>query len=209
MLDRLNPFRKPRPNNPLDALSEDELRAARKKLEISRDRTLRQIRELEQQKLRLLEEGAQGDMRVRKDKAYQIKDCEEQIRQLDIQRDAIAKQVLFLNRLNFLQQNSQQVGQLVIDELLGKIDSGKLRNYVEEITVRGAAGSDRLQDLVEMFDQNWNNVAAQGDDPEITRILEEMERLSMPAWPDIPGRSVAQESDPNHEAGTRQSSASS
>lgn len=185
MFDKLNPFKKPQPGNPLDALSEDELRAARKKLEYNRDRTLKQIRDLESQKGRLLEAGAQSDPRVRKDLAYQVKDTEEQIRQLDRQRDALAKQILFISRLSFLKQHSDQVGKLVVDQLMGKVDTSVLRKYIEDISVRGSAGADRLDDLVEMFEQSWDSVAGAQEDPEMVRILEEMERLSMASLPDI------------------------
>jgi len=185
MFDKLNPFKKPQPGNPLDALSEDELRAARKKLEYNRDRTLKQIRDLESQKGRLLEAGAQSDPRVRKDLAYQVKDTEEQIRQLDRQRDALAKQILFISRLSFLKQHSDQVGKLVVDQLMGKVDTSVLRKYIEDISVRGSAGADRLDDLVEMFKQSWDSVAGAQEDPEMVRILEEMERLSMASLPDI------------------------
>lgn len=185
MFDNLNPFKKAPPANPLDGLKEDELRAARKKLEYNRDRTLKQIRDLEAQKARLLEAGAQSEMRVRKDMAYQIKDTEEQIRQLDQQRDALAKQIQFISRLSFLKQNSEQVGKLVVDQLMGKVDTGMLRQYIEEISVRGAAGMDRLNELVEMFDQSWASVSGAQDDPELARIMEEMERLSMSSLPDI------------------------
>lgn len=185
MFDKLNPFKKPQPGNPLDALSEDELRAARKKLEYNRDRTLKQIRDLESQKGRLLEAGAQSDPRVRKDLAYQVKDTEEQIRQLDRQRDALAKQILFISRLTFLKQHSDQVGKLVVDQLMGKVDTSVLRKYIEDISVRGSAGADRLDDLVEMFEQSWDSVAGAQEDPEMVRILEEMERLSMASLPDI------------------------
>lgn len=189
MLDKLNPFKKSQPNNPLEGLTEDDLRTARKKLELERERTLRQIRDLETRKTQLLQEGAQSDQRVRRDKAYQVKEADEQILQLDSRRDIIAKQILFINRVSFLKQNSDTVGQLVIDQLLGKLDTSALRTYIEDISVRGAAGGDRLQDIVEMFDQNWGNVSALGEDPEIARILVEMERISMPAIPDIPGNS--------------------
>ena len=185
MFDNLNPFKKAQPTNPLDGLKEDELRAARKKLEYNRDRTLKQIRELEAQKARLLEAGAQSELRVRKDLAYQVKDAEEQIRQLDHQRDALAKQIQFISRLSFLKQNSEQVGKLVVDQLMGKVDTGMLRTYIEEISVRGAAGMDRLNDLVEMFDQSWASVSGAQDDPELARIMEEMERMSMASLPDI------------------------
>jgi hypothetical protein len=185
MFDRINPFKKGGSANPLDGLKEDELRAARKKLEFSRDRTLRQIRDLENQKVRLLEAGAQSEWRVRKDLAYQVKDAEEQIRQLDHQRDALAKQIQFISRLSFLKQNSGQVGEFVVDQLMGKVDTGQLRNYIEEISVRGTAGADRLNELVEMFDQSWVAVRGMEEDPELSRILEEMERRSIASLPEI------------------------
>lgn len=187
MLDKLNPFKRTKSSNPLDSLTEDELRTARKKLELARERTLRQIRDLEAQKARLLEEGAHSDLRGRRDKAHQILDTDEQVRQLDMQHDSVAKEIRFINRLTFLKQNSQQVGELVIDELLGKLDSGKLRNYIEEITIRGSAGSDRLDNLVDMFDQSWDQVVTPDGDPKLAQILELMEQMSMPALPDIPG----------------------
>jgi SMC interacting uncharacterized protein involved in chromosome segregation len=185
MFDRINPFKKGRSANPLDGLKEDELRAARKKLEFSRERTLRQILDLENQKVRLLEAGAQSELRVRRDLAYQVKDAEEQIRQLDHQRDALAKQIQFISRLSFLKQNSEQVGKLVVDQLMGKVDTGELRNYIEEISVRGTAGADRLNELVEMFDQSWVAVRGVEEDPELSRILEEMERRSIASLPEI------------------------
>jgi len=185
MFDRINPFKKGGSANALDGLKEDELRAARKKLEFSRDRTLRQIRDLENQKVRLLEAGAQSEWRVRKDLAYQVKDAEEQIRQLDHQRDALAKQIQFISRLSFLKQNSGQVGEFVVDQLMGKVDTGQLRNYIEEISVRGTAGADRLNELVEMFDQSWVAVRGMEEDPELSRILEEMERRSIASLPEI------------------------
>lgn len=40
MFDKLNPFKKAPPANPLESLSEDGLRTARKKLEFNRDRRL-------------------------------------------------------------------------------------------------------------------------------------------------------------------------
>ena len=156
--------------------------------------------------IRLLEAGAQSELRVRKDLAYQVKDAEEQIRQLDQQRDALAKQIQFINRLSFLKQNSDQVGKLVVDQLMGKVDTGVLRTYIEEISVRGAAGTDRLNELVEMFDQSWATVSGAQDDPELGRIMEEMERLSMSSMTDIGANLDALSTpDPKNSESNRQS----
>jgi len=197
MLNKIpNPFKKSHSGNPLDQLTEDDLRTARKKLEFNRDRVLKQVHDLENKKARLLEEGAQSELRVRKDKAYQIKATEEQIHQLDYQLTATAKQIQFINRLVFLKQNNDQVGQLAVDQLLGKVDTRELRLYIEDITVRGTAGADRLNELVEMFDQSWAEVSGAGEDPELARILLEMERMSMPVMPEIRSEPPASSSEP-------------
>lgn len=46
----------------------------------------------------------------------------------------------------------------MIDQLLGGVDMSKLRGYIEDITVRGMAGADRLDDLASMLDLQWNVV---------------------------------------------------
>ncbi|MCL4831444.1 MAG: hypothetical protein KJZ86_03350 [Caldilineaceae bacterium] len=192
MLDKLNPFRKSK--NPLDQLGVDELRAARFKLEKSRERTLEQIRELEDRKGVFFEEGAQApDSRIRLDRARRIKEAEEQVHHLDQQLVFFGKQIQIINRLAFLKQNRQQMIDLGIDKVLGKMDSGELRGYVDDISLSGAVNSERLEELTSLLEEALGAGITSGEDPEIARLLEEMERASMPAMPTISGESASGE----------------
>ena len=184
MFDKLNPFNR-KPKNPLDHLTADELRAARIKLEKSRERTLEQIRELEVRKGVLFDEGAVADSRVRLDRARRIKEAEEQIRHLDQQLVFFGKQIQIINRLVFLKQNRQQMIDLGIDKVLGKMDSGELRGYVDDISLSGAVNIERLEELTDLLEEALGAGFSSDDDPELTRILEEMERAGMPEMPTI------------------------
>jgi len=192
MLDKLNPFNR-KPKNPLDHLTADELRAARIKLEKSRERTLDQIRELEVRKGIFFDEGTQADSRVRLDRARRIKETEEQVRHLDQQLVFFGKQIQIINRLAFLKQNRQQMIDLGIDQVLGKMDSGELRDYVDDISLNGAVNSERLEELSKLLEGALGAGLDSEDDPEISRLLEEMERASMPSMPTISGESAARE----------------
>lgn len=192
MFDKLNPFNR-KPKNPLDQLSVDELRAARIKLDKSRERTLEQIRELEVRKGVLFDEGTQADSRVRLDRARRIKETEEQVHHLDQQLVFFGKQIQIINRLAFLKQNRQQMIDLGIDTVLGKMDSGELRGYVDDISLSGAVNSERLEELTSLLEEALGAGITSGEDPEIARLLEEMERASMPAMPTISSESASGE----------------
>jgi hypothetical protein len=183
MLDKLNLFG--RKKNPLDQMAVDELRAARIKLEKSRERTLEHIRELEERKGVLFDEGAQADSRVRLDRARRIKEAEEQVRHLDQQLVFFGRQIQIINRLVFLKQNRQQMIDLGIDKVLGKMDSGELQRYVDGISLSGAVNSERLDELSNLLEEALGAGLGNEEDPEISRILEEMERATMPTMPTI------------------------
>ena len=183
MLDKLNPFN--RKKNPLDQLTEDELRAARLKLEKNRERTLESIQELEDRKAVLFEEGVHSDPRTRLDRARRIKEIEEQIRHLDQQLVFFGKQIQIINRLSFIKRNRAQIIELGIDKVLGKMDTGELRSYVDEIALSGAVNSERLDELASMLEEALGAELSEGQDPEIARLLEEMERASMPELPTV------------------------
>lgn len=174
----LNPFKR-KPKNPLDQLSVDELRAARLRLERSRERTLNQIRELEAQKAVLFEEGVAGDSRVRMDRARRIKEVEEQIRHLDQQLVFFGKQVQIINRLRFIKENRAQLMELGIDQVLGKMDSEELRRYVDEISLAGAVNVERLDELAHLLEEALGTDLSGMEDPELSQILAEMERAAM------------------------------
>lgn len=185
MFDKLNPFGH-KPKNPLDQLSVDELRAARLKLEKNRERTLDQIRDLEERKAILFEEGVHSDSRARLDRARRIKEAEEQIHHLDKQLVFFGKQIQIINRLAFLKQNRAQMIELGIDKVLGKMDTGELRSYVDEISLSGAVNGERLDELSQMLEDALGAGSNSSEDPEISRLLEEMERAAMPSMPEMP-----------------------
>lgn len=184
MLGKLNPFSK-KSKNPLEQLSVDELRMARVKLERSREKTLNRIRELEEQKNVLFEQGVHADPRTRLDLARRIKEAEEQIRNLDQQLVFFGKQIQIINRLSFLKENTAQLVELGIDQVLGQMDTGELRHYVDEISLKGAVDSERLTELANMLDEALGAGVTGEEDPEISRLLAEMERAALGEPPQL------------------------
>ena len=173
-------FPKRQPKNPLDQFSVDELRSARVRMEFNRDKLLKEIKSLENQKADIFQQGSDTpDMRNRRIAAQRIKGTEEQIRQLDQQLDFYEKQLQVVSRLEFLKRNRDQMVEMGIDKLLGSMDTGELRKYVEEVSLNGAVSMERLDELSGMLGEALNAGLAGKEDPEIARLMYEMERASL------------------------------
>ncbi|MCB0156595.1 MAG: hypothetical protein KDD83_00565 [Caldilineaceae bacterium] len=172
-------FFKRQPQNSLEQISVDELRTARVKLERTRDRLMVDIRKLEQAKSDYFTDGAaQPDRRSKRMAAQRIKEAEEQIQQLDQQLRYCDKQLQIINRFEFLKRNQAQMVELGIDELLGKMETGDLRKYIDEVNLSGAVNVDRLNELSDMLGEVMS-AGFSDEDPEIARLMEEMELAAL------------------------------
>lgn len=173
-------FMKKQPKNPIDQFSVDELRAARVRMERSRDKVLREIKDLENRKAVTFQQGADTpERRGKRIAAQRIKETEEQIRQLDQQLSFYEQQLLVVSRMEFLKRNRDEIVENRIDQLLGKMDTGELRKYVEEVSLNGAVSMERLQELSAMLGDALNSGAAGEEDPEIAHLIEQMELASL------------------------------
>ena len=173
-------FMKRQPKNPLDQFSVDELRSARVRMEFNRDKLLKEIKGLENQKADIFQQGSDTpDMRNRRIAAQRIKETEEQIRQLDQQLAFFEKQLQVVSRLEFLKRNRDQMVEMGIDKLLGSMDTGELRKYVEEVSLNGAVSMERLDELSGMLGEALSAGLVGDEDPEIARLMYEMERASL------------------------------
>jgi hypothetical protein len=173
-------FMKKQPKNPIDQFSVDELRAARVRMERSRDKVLREIKDLENRKAETFQQGADTpDRRGKRIAAQRIKETEEQIRQLDQQLSFYEQQLLVVSRLEFLKRNRDEIVENRIDQLLGKMDTGELRKYVEEVSLNGAVSMERLQELSSMLGEALTAGAGGEEDPEIAHLIEQMELASL------------------------------
>jgi hypothetical protein len=182
-------FMKKQPKNPVDQFSVDELRAARVRMEHNRDKLLKEIRGLENQKADIFQQGAgTQETRSRRIAAQRIKETEEQIRQLDQQLTFYEKQLQVVSRLEFLKRNRDQMVEMGIDKLLGSMDTGELRKYVEEVSLTGAVSMERLDELSSMLGEALNTGLAGESDPEIARLMFEMERASLGGVSELDGR---------------------
>jgi hypothetical protein len=195
-------FMKKQPKNPVDQFSVDELRAARVRMEHSRDKLLREIKNLESQKTDIFQQGAgTPDARSRRIAAQRIKETEEQIRQLDQQLAFYEKQLQVVSRLEFLKRNRDQMVEMGIDKLLGSMDTGELRKYVEEASLTGAVSMERLDELSNMLGEALNTGLSGETDPEIARLMYEMERASLGGTEDLQGDEPAGKSEANSAGG--------
>ncbi len=174
-----NPFRR-QPANPIDQLSVDELRAARVRMEHSRGKVLKEIKGLEERKSAVFQEGvAQPDQRGKRIAAQQIKEIEEQTRQLDQQLNFYSKQLTVVSRMEFLKRNHDQMTEMGIDKLLGKMDTGELRQYVEQSSLNGEVTMERLDELSKMLGEAVNAGGTGDEDPEIADLIAQMEIASL------------------------------
>lgn len=179
MLGRFNPFRKP-DQNPIDQFTVDELRAARVKMERNRTKIMDEVKLLEEKKADEFQQGVQqADKRSKRIAAQRIKEAEEQIRQLDQQLAFCEKQLTIISRLEFLKRNRDQLVEMGIDDLLGKMDTGELRSYVDEVSMNGAVSADRLDDLAAMLGNALNAGLTDEEDPEIAELMAQMEMASL------------------------------
>jgi hypothetical protein len=64
---------------------------------------------------------------------------------------------------------------------------------VDDISLSGAVNIERLEDLTNLLEEALGAGFSADDDPELSRILEEMERASMPAMPTISNESASSE----------------
>lgn len=173
-------FMKKQPKNPLDQFSVDELRSARVRMEYNRDKLLKEIKGLESQKADIFQQGSgTQDMRNRRIAAQRIKETEEQTRQLDQQLAFYEKQLQVVSRLEFLKRNRDQMVEMGIDKVLGAMETGELRKYVEEVSMTGAVSMERLDELSNMLGEALSAGIAGEEDPEIARLMFEMERASL------------------------------
>ena len=185
-------FMKKQPKNPIEQLTVDELRAARVRMEQSRDKVLKNISDLEGQKARLFQEGAgTPDMRSRRLAAQRIKETEEQIKQLDQQLTFYEKQLQLVSRFEFLKRNSNQAMESGIDKLLGTLDTGEVRKYIEDLTLNGAVNMERLEELSTMLGEALNTGMTGETDPEIARLMVEMERASLSSVGNLEGQDLS------------------
>jgi hypothetical protein len=179
MFEKLNPFKR-QPQNPLNQMSVEELRSARIKLEKSRDRVVGEIHKLEQSKQDYFQEGVlQPDKRSKRMAAQRIKEAEEQIRQLDQQLLVFDKQLQIISRFEFIKRNQHQMVESGIDQLLGNMDAGELRAYIDDISVSGAVNIDRLSELSEMLGEALSAGFPEEEDPEIAELIAQMEMAAL------------------------------
>jgi hypothetical protein len=149
-------------------------------MEYNRDKLLKEIKGLESQKADIFQQGSgTQDMRNRRIAAQRIKETEEQTRQLDQQLAFYEKQLQVVSRLEFLKRNRDQMVEMGIDKVLGAMETGELRKYVEEVSMTGAVSMERLDELSNMLGEALSAGIAGEEDPEIARLMFEMERASL------------------------------
>ncbi len=78
-----------------------------------------------------------------------------------------------------------------IDKLLGSMDTGELRKYVEEVSLTGAVSMERLDELSSMLGEALSTGMAGESDPEIARLMFEMERASLGGVEELDGHETA------------------
>lgn len=190
MFGKWNPFGKaggkPQSDNPLEMFDTTELRTMRFKLDHSRDDTLKQIRQMEEEKERLMSLAAQSDQRTAREYARRVVESEQQIRFFDQQLVALGKHISLINRFITARANMEQMKALGLDQLLKKIDPVKLR----VVLIEGAASSDvnneTLDEIFGIFDDVLGPNSAFEDGPEVQRVLEDIERMRMGDVPKVP-----------------------
>lgn len=188
--------KKKQPKNPIEQLTVDELRAARVRMEQSRNKVLKDIGDLEGQKARIFQEGAATpDMRSRRLAAQRIKETEEQIKQLDQQLAFYEKQLQLVSRFEFMKRNSNQLMESGIDKLFGKLDTDEVRKYIEDLTLNGAVNMERLEEISNMLGEALNTGMTGETDPEIARLMIEMERASLGSADDLADHEAPQQAD--------------
>lgn len=179
-------FMKKQPKNPIEQLTVEELRAMRVRMEFSRDKVLKEIKSLESQKADFFQQGAgTAEARGRRLAAQRIKEAEEQIKQLDQQLAFHEKHLQLISRFEFMKRNSNQAMENGIDKLLGSMDTGELRKYIDEIKLNGAVNMDRLDELSTLLGEALNTGLTGETDPEIARLMFEMERASLGGADDV------------------------
>lgn len=161
--------------------SYDELQAERARLEASEQKTVRDLRKLEEEKTRLFEEAKlEPSATVRQVKARKIRDINHRIDglQSNIRRLGKLIRVVDLTMAQMEAGRLAQEGSPLVKAIAGT-DSLDMQDWVDQVVSGEAVAEQKLDDLLKAFDdaEDMRGRTSTGD-AEVDSILAQIERAA-------------------------------
>lgn len=156
----------------LDDLDMDDLRKARAKLEREQDRVLHQIDEIEKNKTVLDAQGrAERSARKQKLLAQKILQLESQAKRLDRNLAYFSKQLRIVDGFIFLKENQRVLASTPLGDILARMDTAELQEYVDQATIDGTFQLEKMNALLGIFEEDSELLKADEDDEKIADIV--------------------------------------
>jgi hypothetical protein len=163
----------------LHAVSAEDIRKERIKVEQTELRVTREIEELEKQKEAFFSRGVNaGSDRQKIQFARKIKELDNQVQARDQQLALISRNLRVLNGISQLKENERVVRDLGMESLVNTMDLSELQSYVEKATVEGQFQMDKFNEILGALDSAEGVYRFETDDSDTLAILEAMNRAS-------------------------------
>lgn len=159
----------------LDDVTLDELRYEKIRLEQEEAKLARKVEELENQKQQLFLKGKdEPSERKRRIIATQIKEQDVQARNLDRQLQFCSRQLRIINGLIQVKENQALLSKAGLSRIIGTMDIGELRKYVERASVEGAFQLDRFQEILNTLEEPERVVGVLEEEKDVEAIMRAM-----------------------------------
>jgi hypothetical protein len=163
----------------LQAVSAEDIRKERIKVEQTELRVTREIEELEKQKEAFFSRGVNaGSDRQKIQFARKIKELDNQVQARDQQLALISRNLRVLNGISQLKENERVVRDLGMESLVNTMDLSELQSYVEKATVEGQFQMDKFNEILGALDSAEGVYRFESDDSDTLTILDAMNRAS-------------------------------
>lgn len=160
----------------IDAITVDELRREKIRMEQEEAKLSRQVEELEKQKQQVFlkgkDEASERQMRIL---ATKIKELDVQAANLDKTMRFISKQLRIVNGFIQIKENKRLLEQVGIANLISRIDMDTLQKYVDDASVEGAFRMDKFQKILGTVEDGESIVSAVDEDKDILEIMRAMQ----------------------------------
>ena len=160
----------------LAAVSPEELRRERIRIEQTESKITREIEELEQKKQEFFAKGAKvGSERQRLQLARKIRELDLQVQARDRQLALIAKNLRVINGVAQLKENERQLRDLGMEGLVNQMDLAEVEAFVEKATVEGQFQMEKFTKLLGAIDEAEQIYQSDEESPDIMAIAQAME----------------------------------
>jgi hypothetical protein len=160
-----------------EAVSIDELRRERIRIEQEESRLIKKLDEMERSKQTLFEKGTdEVSQRQQLVVARKIKELDQQARNFDQTLRLLSRQLRVIAGFLHVKENKQLLQKTAVSSLLAKMDLADLQRFIEAATVEGQFQMDKFEEILGTLEDYELDVTAAGEDADTLAIVEAMNR---------------------------------